>query len=263
MSTDAGASASRRKFGLGFWSFILLMLALTALFVGLGIWQVDRLAWKEGLIAEVTARLDQPPYDLPAADQWSTLEPDTFTYHPVTGTGENIPDRTVLSFTSLEDPKGKYQGPGDWVMTPFAVDGGGTVFINRGFVPQAQAKAFLGPETVPKGHMSITGIGVAPEQAGPFTPGPDPARKTEWVRDPARLAALAGVSGPVLALTLDAPAAGPGALPQGGETTIEFPNNHLGYAMTWFGFALLTPSLLIFWVWRQVRPQAAEKPEQS
>jgi len=263
LSTDAEVVPARRKFGLGFWSFIVLMLALTAMFVALGIWQVDRLAWKDGLIAEVTARLNQPPYELPAADQWSTLDLDTFTYHPVTVTGQYVPDKTILSFTSLDGAKGKYEGPGDWVLTPFAIDGGGTVFINRGFVPQAQAQAFVDEKTVPKGHMSITGIGVAPEQAGPFTPGPDAARRTEWVRDPTRLAALAGVSGPVLALTLDAPAAGPGALPQGGETTIDFPNNHLGYAMTWFGFALLTPCLLAFWVWRQVRPQTIGKPKQS
>jgi len=184
LSTDAEVVPARRKFGWGFWSFIVLMLALTAMFVALGIWQVDRLAWKDGLIAEVTARLNQPPYDLPAADQWSTLDLDTFTYHPVTVTGQYVPDKTILSFTSLDGAKGKYEGPGDWVLTPFAIDGGGTVFINRGFVPQAQAQAFVDEKTVPKGHMSITGIGVAPEQAGPFTPGPDAARRTEWVRDP-------------------------------------------------------------------------------
>ena len=62
---------------------------------------------------------------------------------------------------------------------------------------------------------------------------------------------------PVLALTLDLPAGAPGELPQGGETTVDFPNNHFGYALTWFGFALLTPGLLAFWIWRQVRPKRA------
>ena len=58
---------------------------------------------------------------------------------------------------------------------------------------------------------------------------------------PGRLATLAGVTGPVFGMTLDAPAAAPGALPQGGETVVDFPNNHFGYALTWFGFAILTP----------------------
>jgi surfeit locus 1 family protein len=249
------AAPLRRRLGFGFWSFIAIMLALTALFAGLGVWQINRLAWKETLIAQVTARLSQPPYDLPAVGEWPDLDLDTFAYHPVTATGTYLPDKTVLVFASLPDAKGKYAGPGDWVMTPFAVDGGGTVFINRGFVPQAQAKAFSGAETVPKDHMSITGIAVAPEQAGAFTPGPDTANRTEWVRDPARLANLSGLSGPILGFTIDVPAGQDGALPQGGETTVEFPNNHLGYAFTWFGFALLTPCLLAFWIWRQLRPK--------
>jgi len=84
-----------------------------------------------------------------------------------------------------------------------------------------------------------------------------PACRVEWVRDPKRLATLADISGIVLGLTIDAPATAPGALPQGGETTVDFPNNHLGYSFTWFGFAILTPCLLAFWVWRQFRPKAA------
>lgn len=247
----------RGRTGFGFWSFIVFMLALTALFVALGVWQVNRLAWKENLIAEVTARLNQPPYDLPPVAEWPSTDFDTFAFHPVTATGQYVADKTILVFTSLSDPKGKFGGPGDWVITPFSVAGGGTVFVNRGFVPQAQVGAFVGPETVPAGPMTLTGVAVAPEQAGPFTPGPDTAKRTEWVRDPARLATLAGVTGPVLGLTIDLPAAGAGALPQGGETVVDFPNNHLGYALTWFGFAILTPCLLAFWVWRQLRPAKA------
>jgi surfeit locus 1 family protein len=67
---------------------------------------------------------------------------------------------------------------------------------------------------------------------------------------------MAEIAGPLFGLTVDAPAGEAGALPQGGETVIEFPNNHFGYALTWFGFALLTPVLLAFWVYRQVRPTA-------
>jgi surfeit locus 1 family protein len=94
------------------------------------------------------------------------------------------------------------------------------------------------------------------DTAGPFTPAADRAHHIDWVRDPARLAALDGLGDPVLPLTIDLPAGPPGALPQGGETTVDFPNNHLGYAITWFGFALITPALLGFWMWRQLRPKS-------
>jgi surfeit locus 1 family protein len=104
--------------------------------------------------------------------------------------------------------------------------------------------------------VSLSGIARAPESAGSFTPAPDRARRIEWVRDPVRLAALVDTGGrPVAPFTLDLPAGGPtgfpDGLPQGGETVMEFPNHHLGYAFTWFGFALLTPLLLAYWIWRQ------------
>ena len=111
--------------------------------------------------------------------------------------------------------------------------------------------------TGPAGEQTLTGIALRPEAAGAFTPGPDRLKRIEWVRDPTRLAAMAEVTGPLFPFTVDAPAGEAGALPQGGETVIEFPNNHLGYALTWFGFALITPLLLGFWVFRQLRPAKA------
>lgn len=250
---SAAAAARRPHKSFGFWAFITLMLALTGLFIGLGIWQVDRLAWKEGLIAEVDSRLTAEPYVMPPPDHWEFVHLDDLAYHPITVNGTYVPGKTVLVFTSLSDPKGRYSGPGYWVMAPLDA-GGGIVFINRGFVPQANAPAFTNGGPLPLGPQTLTGIGIAPEEAGAFTPGPDKANHIEWVRDPARLAALAGVPGTVLGLTIDAPASAPGALPQGGETTVDFPNNHFGYALTWFGFAILTPCLLAFWVWLQLRP---------
>ena len=248
-------AAPRRRLGFGFWGFIVVMLGLTALFAWLGLWQVDRLHWKETLIAQVNARLTQPPYELPRVELWPQLDLDAFSFHPLTVTGHYLPEKTVLVFASLSSARGKYDGPGYWVMTPVAADGGGTVFVNRGFIPQSSASAFANGGAAPQGEQIITGIGVAPEEPEPFTPGPDKAKRVEYVRDPVRLAAMAEVQGPALGITLDAPAADPGALPQGGETTIEFPNNHFGYALTWFGFAGLTPILLLVWIWRQLRPK--------
>ena len=247
---------STRRLGFRFWSFVLLMLALTGLFAWLGSWQVQRLAEKEALVAEVDRQLTQPPYDIPSADQWPLIDLETYAYHPLTLTGYYVNEAAVLVFTNLPDPKGKFGGPGYWVMTPFEPTGGGTVFVNRGFIPQSSEQAFL-EAPGPDGQQTITGIALRPEVAGAFTPGPDTAKRIEWVRDPVRLATMSGTTGPVFGLTVDAPAGEAGALPQGGETLLEFPNNHLGYALTWFGFALITPLLLGFWVFRQLRPAKA------
>jgi surfeit locus 1 family protein len=236
-----------------FWTFIVFMLALTGLFGWLGYWQVQRLDQKETLIAEVDRQLREPPYDIPDAEDWSGIDLDVYAYHPLTISGRYRNDQSILVFTNLADPKGKFGGPGYWVMTPFEPVTGGTVFVNRGFIPQSSAESFAivpGPD----GDQTLTGIALRPEAAGAFTPGPDRLKRIEWVRDPRRLAAIADIVEPVFPFTVDAPAGEAGALPQGGETVIDFPNNHLGYALTWFGFALLTPLLLGYWVFRQLRP---------
>ena len=245
---------ARPRLGFGFWSFIVFMLALTGLFAWLGVWQMHRLADKELLVAEVDRQLTEPPYDLPPADQWGLIELETYLYHPLTVTGIYQNDKSVLVFTNLSPAMGKFAGPGYWVMTPLASATGGIIFVNRGFIPQSSAASFTAEANGPEGVVTLTGIAMKPEATGAFTPGPDSANHVEWVRDPVRLAAMAGVPAPIFGLTLDAPAGDPGALPQGGETLIEFPNNHLGYALTWFGFALITPALLAFWVFRQLRP---------
>ncbi|MEO6395111.1 MAG: SURF1 family cytochrome oxidase biogenesis protein [Devosia sp.] len=248
------AGATPRRLGFGFWSFILLMLTLTALFAMLGVWQLNRLAEKEARIATVDARLHLPPLELPPGREWVGLDPEIYAYRPITVTGTLEAAQTVLVFTSLSEPRGRFGGPGYWAMTPMTLSAGGVVFVNRGFVPQASAQAFLGGDAKAAAPISITGIALLPETAGPFTPGPEKAKRIDWVRDPARLKAMLDPSpSPLAEFTIDAPAGEAGALPQGGETLIAFPNNHFGYALTWFGFALLTPLLLIVWIVRQIR----------
>ncbi len=235
------APPSRSRNGaIGTAIFVVLMLALTALFAGLGYWQWQRLAEKQALIAAVEGRLTLPPEHLPAVSEWEAIGPEFYDYRPLTVMGTYVPEGTVLVFTSL------------------AVAVGGTVFVIRGFVPQASGPAFADGGATPPGSITLTGIGRVSEKAGSFTPGTDVDNRVEWVRDVERLARLAGPASPPFApVYLDLPAGDPGALPQGGETVVEFPNNHLGYALTWFGFALLTPVMLAFWLLRRRRRPAS------
>jgi surfeit locus 1 family protein len=241
-----------------YWGFILLMLALMVLFAALGVWQLQRLGEKQRLIASVSQRADLPPAELPPLAEWPAFDPGAWEYRPVIVSGTYRPAQTVLVFTSLADQRGQYGGPGYWVMTPLDLVAGGTVFINRGFVPQDSAAAFAAGGAVEPGLISLTGTARAPEQIGSFTPAPDAAKRIDWVRTPFRLAAMAEVDGPVAPITIDLPSGTPGALPQGGETVLSFPNNHLGYAVTWFGFAVLVPFLLFAWARRQPVPRPDE-----
>ena len=244
-----------------FWAFIGFMLVLMALFVTLGIWQVERLGEKEHLIANVASRMTLAPEQLPPVGEWGAFDADAWNYRPVTAAGTFRPEQTVLVFTSLADQRGKFSGPGYWVMTPLELAAGGTIFVNRGFVPEESAEAFAAGGTVEPGLVSLEGIARASEEINSFTPAPDTAKRIEWVRNTERLASLAGpVPEPVAPIYIDLPALGAGTLPQGGETVVSFPNNHLGYAITWFGFATLVPFLLFFWARRQRAPRPPEIP---
>ncbi|WP_375449758.1 SURF1 family protein [uncultured Devosia sp.] len=236
------------------WSFIALMLALTVACVFLGMWQLQRLAEKEALIAAVAERLHLPPVPLPPQAQWTGLDLDLLNFAPVSLTGTFRHDQAVTVFTSLVDARGPASGPGYWVVTPFVLAGGGTVFVNRGFVPENLQEAALNDPGGPQGRVTITGLLRPAEHAGWFVPEADTSNRIEWVRDPARLANLVDPAlAPFAPFYVDQ-AAGPGAtLPQGGETVVEFPNNHFGYALTWFGFAIIAPVMLGFWLWRQRR----------
>ena len=244
---------------IGDWIFAILMLALAAVCVFLGSWQMQRLAEKEALVAAVDARLTAPPIPVPPKESWASLPVEDLVYQPVELTGAYRYTQTMTVFTSLADPKGRYSGPGYWVMTPFQLQDGGTVFVNRGFVPQQyQETAALGDlHGEDPGIVTIVGLFRTPEAAGMMTPEPDMSNRIEWVRDPARLARLADPAlAPIAPFYVDLPAGPAGELPQAGETVVSFPNNHFGYALTWYGFAIVAVVMLGFWLTQKARRPA-------
>lgn len=235
--------------------FTALMLALAITCAWLGTWQMQRLAEKEALIAAVADRLNADPIALPPADQWPTLDLAALNFQPVSLTGAFRYNQTLTIFTSLADARGPASGPGYWVVTPFVLAGGGTVFVNRGFVPAEFQEAAVTDAEGDENQVTITGLLRPSEAAGFMTPEPDSSNRTDWVRDTVRMAAMVDPDlAPIAPFYVDLPAGPAGQLPQGGETIIEFPNNHLGYAYTWYGFAIVAIVMLGFWLWRQRHP---------
>lgn len=200
-------------------------------FVALGVWQVQRLAWKTELIAQVDARVHAAPVPAPGPGRWSAVNRKDDQYRRVRVQGVFLNDRETLvqAVTDL--------GGGFWVMTPLRTDRGFVVLINRGFVPSERRDPASRPE--PQGPQSVTGLLRITEPGGGFLRRNDPAADRWFSRD---VAAIAGATG--LADTapyfIDAEATTPDAWPRGGLTVIRFANSHLIYALTWFGMAALT-----------------------
>ncbi len=236
----------------------LFALVGLAILVSLGLWQVERLGWKQELIAVTETRSQADPVALPPVESWSGLEESAYEYRPVRFAGVFDHARELYVYTALSNPRGEHGGPGWWVMTPLTLPEGGTVFVNRGFVPDSRRAPDTRSEGLTEGTVEIVGLMRAPEPRGPFVPDDDIAENTWFTRDPAPMADALGLAGPVAPFFVDAATPAPGGLPQGGETTLSFRNDHLGYAITWFGLAATLVAVFGFWAYGRLAANSAD-----
>ena len=209
---------------------------LFALLVSLGFWQVRRLGEKEALIARVEQRSTQSPQPIPPPERWASLRAEDYDFMHVRAAGRFIDGRDALVFAA--PPEGASREPGYWLLTPFALTGGGLVLVDRGFLPASKA-GDAAVRAAPPGEATLVGLLRAPERRNPFTPADQPEKGVFFARDPAAIAAALGLADVApFALVIDAaPAAGPDwPRPVGGVPTIV--NNHFSYAVTWFSLSL-------------------------
>lgn len=221
-----------------FWPSLWAGIGLVIL-VGLGTWQLQRLQWKEGLIAAREAGLHSAPTTLPA----SLAAARALEFHPVHAEGEFLNDHE-LDVNDVSDSG----AAGFEIVTPLRLADGTVLLVDRGFVP-TERKA---PDTRAAGEIAgptaVTGLLRIPYDGKPswFTPDNDPARNSWFYVDIAAMAKAAGIEGPVLPFYVAADASpNPGGLPQGGRSVTDLPNNHLQYAITWYALALALIAIYI------------------
>ena len=225
-----------------------MILGALGVLVALGTWQLDRRAWKEGLIAELDRKLAAPPAGLRAREEWPRLNAGGEEFRRVSFAAEFMPGEEARVYSSGSSLRPDVTGPGYWVFAPARLTGGGIVVVNRGFVPEGRQDPKTRAEGNPSGMVEIVGAMRWPEERGMFTPTDAPAKSLWFARDPAAMAAAKnwGNAAPFY-IDQEAPPA-PGGLPKVGPLKPSLPNNHLQYAVTWYGLALVVLiSSLAFW----------------
>ncbi len=213
--------------------FVLLCLALFALFSALGTWQLERRAWKLELIEQVDRQLRRAPGPAPDPSIWPDIGAG-HAYLPVLVRGEFDHARETLVQALTK------HGSGYWVMTPLRTEQGFWVLINRGFVDPAHAAAAQRPAGQRQGKVEIRGLLRQSEPQGRFLQ-PNRAAADRWYSRDVSAIGQARALDPLAPYFIDAdPQPNPGGWPIGGLTVIRFRNAHLGYALTWYALALLS-----------------------
>lgn len=211
---------------------LLIGLIGASILVGLGVWQVQRLAWKTALLADIEARIAATPVALP-------LHPDPVAdrYLPVTVSG-------TLSGTSihvLSSRKG--EGAGYRIVSALVTPEGRRILVDRGYVPEEDLAM-----VADSGHIDVVGNLHRPSEVDSFTPDPDLKANIWFARDvPAMARALK--TEPVLVVARSVQGDNGAATPMPVDTS-GIPNDHLNYAITWFSLALAWLGMTAHWLWR-------------
>ena len=231
------------------WAAYVLALAAFAVLIGLGTWQIQRLGWKNELLATIEARRTSAPVDLAEVEKQFAATADV-DYQAMRVSGEFLHDKEQFFFATFKGETGFY------VYTPLRLADGRYIFVNRGFVPYELKDRAKRPLEV-LGNVAISGLARNPLPAKPsiLVPDNDLGGNIYYWKDIAAMTANAGFDAVnVVPFFLDADAApNPGGLPRGGVTLIELPNNHLQYAVTWYGLAAALVAVFGSLAWRRAR----------
>lgn len=214
---------------------LLLGLAGCGVLIWLGLWQVDRLGWKQQILANIDARLAAAPAPLrldatEAQDEYSRV------------TLSGIPDGNELHVLV----SGTSAGTGYRVIVPFTLDDGARILVDLGLLPLDAKNA--APLIAP---MQISGTLLWPDDRNDSTPAPDFSRNIWFARDVAIMSDALDTL-PLMVVASQTSPADPRltALP---VTTADIKNDHLEYAITWFLLALVWAIMSMVLILRTLR----------
>ena len=220
------------------WFLLIVGVIGTGILIWLGVWQVQRLAWKQDVLARIEARISATP--LPLA---SAVEPEFLRYAPVEVTGTFGEDHVRMLASR------KSVGPVHRIIRPFETQTDGTILVDTGWQRDGTAV-----KAAPQGTLTLIGNLDAPNEADGFTPAPDLDANLWFARDVPALADVLGTR-PILVVLRDAPESDLGVTPWPVDTA-GIPNDHLQYAITWFSLALIWAAMTGYFLLRTRRSAA-------
>lgn len=215
--------------------FTVFAMTLFAALASLGLWQLHRLEWKLALIAEIDRNTHASP--VPAQTVLGARHAE---YRHVSLNGRFLNSREAYVFATDTNGQAGYH-----VLTPFVLDTGQILVVDRGFVPPDLRDPATRRSGQLEGERQLTGILRVPDPPGAFTPEPDRAHRIWYARDIQDIAAVDRVHLSSMMVVEADTAPVRGGWPRGGQTVIALPNNHLQYAITWF---LLAGALLVVYL---------------
>jgi surfeit locus 1 family protein len=238
------AAPPRSVFGLA-----VIALVMVSVLIGLGVWQLHRKDEKRALIAALTERLAAAPVALPPKSRWNDLRPQRDEFTRVTFAGSFDPQSEAKVYSSGSALRTDISGLGTFVFALARLASSDAVVVNRGFVPDGAAVKV----DISRAPIALTGYIRFPEKAGLLTLHEDATKRLWFLRDH-RAMAQAYKWGEVAPFYIDletpAPASG---LPKPGPLQVHLKDDHLQYAITWFGLALAVAATFGFWIFGQRR----------
>lgn len=213
--------------------FLLLTLTAAVCFSALGIWQIERRAWKLDLIERVQSRIHAPAIPAPSPTSWSSINAADDAYRHISIEGRFLSGRDTLVKAVTE------KGPGFWLLTPLRTKDGAIVLINRGFVPSDWRDDASHGNVDSQKNVRVTGLLRITEPRGGFLRSNDPGSDRWYSRDVDAIAAARKLDNTAPFFVDADRVPGPEVWPLGGLTVVTFSNNHFIYVLTWFVLAIM------------------------
>ncbi len=210
--------------------FTIACVLLFAFLCFLGFWQLERLQWKLALIAQVNGNMAARAVSL---DEILAMDQGAAQYRHVRLRGRFDHAKEAYVFTT-DAGAAVYH-----VLTPFTTGDGRVLMVDRGEVPEGKLDPASRAAGNVAGETQVTGVWRTPDAPSNFTPPPDTANRIWYSRDLPGMAAVHHLKLAAPQLVEADATPNPGGWPRGGKTVVTFRNQHLGYAITWFGVAIV------------------------